>query len=117
MLLEFDQSGKDPEAYVRDRLAKKERVMGFGHRVYKTLDPRAAILQDTVEDLSEQAGQRNGINSARHPPPRRIRRAARQVRTADCRTVASGSGAVGSDAGSGRRRYRHRCGAAPAEWR
>lgn len=32
--------------------------MGFGHRVYKTLDPRAAILRDMVEELSEERGSR-----------------------------------------------------------
>src|SRR5512145_3055016 len=30
--------------YVRTLLAEKKKVMGFGHRVYKTEDPRAAIL-------------------------------------------------------------------------
>ena len=58
MLLALEQSGQEPEAYVRERLAKKERIMGFGHRVYKTLDPRAAILREMVEDLSEETGQR-----------------------------------------------------------
>ena len=58
MLLALEQSGQEPGAYVRDRLAKKERIMGFGHRVYKTLDPRAAILREMVEDLSEETGQR-----------------------------------------------------------
>lgn len=58
MLLELDQSASDAETYIRDRLAKKERIMGFGHRVYKTLDPRAAILREMVEDLSEETDQR-----------------------------------------------------------
>ncbi len=58
MLLELEQSGKDADSYVRDKLAKKERIMGFGHRVYKTLDPRAAILREMVEDLSEETAQR-----------------------------------------------------------
>ena len=58
MLLALEQSGQEPGDYVRERLAKKERIMGFGHRVYKTLDPRAAILREMVEDLSEETGQR-----------------------------------------------------------
>ena len=62
MLLEIDESGKDPAAVVREKLAKKERVMGFGHRVYKTLDPRAAILREMVEELSEERGQRKWYN-------------------------------------------------------
>ena len=58
MLLELDRQGRDPAAYVREKLDRKERIMGFGHRVYKTLDPRADILRDMVEDLSEERGTR-----------------------------------------------------------
>jgi citrate synthase len=58
MLLELDQSGRDPGGYVEDKLARKERIMGFGHRVYKTLDPRAAILREMVEELSDETGSR-----------------------------------------------------------
>jgi len=38
-------------AWVAERRAKKERIMGFGHRVYKTYDPRARILGPLVEFL------------------------------------------------------------------
>ena len=58
MLLELDQSGRDPAGYVEEKLAKKERVMGFGHRVYKTVDPRAVILREMVEDLSNETDSR-----------------------------------------------------------
>jgi citrate synthase len=58
MLLDIDSKGADPAEYVRNRLASKEKVMGFGHRVYTTMDPRAAILRDMVEDLSEEKNQR-----------------------------------------------------------
>jgi citrate synthase len=58
MLLDIDEKGADPAEYVRQRLANKEKVMGFGHRVYTTMDPRAAILRDMVEDLSEEKNQR-----------------------------------------------------------
>ncbi|NNE34237.1 MAG: citrate synthase, partial [Rhodothermales bacterium] len=37
-LLEIDREGIDPAESVRQRLARKERIMGFGHRVYKTVD-------------------------------------------------------------------------------
>ncbi|MFP4229405.1 MAG: citrate synthase [Salinivenus sp.] len=57
MLLEIDKQGADPAEYVRAKLSKGERVMGFGHRVYKTMDPRAAILRDMVQELSEEAGE------------------------------------------------------------
>ncbi|MCL5773936.1 MAG: citrate synthase [Firmicutes bacterium] len=45
---------KKPEAaekYVLERLAKHEKVMGFGHRVYKTYDPRARVLKKMAEKL------------------------------------------------------------------
>lgn len=58
MLLEIDRTGADPAEYVRERLARKERIMGFGHRVYKVLDPRAAILREMLLDLSEETGNR-----------------------------------------------------------
>ena len=43
------------EEEVRRRLAEKERIMGFGHRVYKTTDPRAAFLKERSRDLAAQA--------------------------------------------------------------
>ncbi|PSQ94787.1 MAG: citrate synthase [Bacteroidetes bacterium SW_11_64_17] len=57
MLLDIDEKGADPVAYVKERLDEDERIMGFGHRVYNTMDPRAAILRDMVKDLSEEAGE------------------------------------------------------------
>ena len=45
------------EQYVMDTLAKpKGRVMGFGHRVYRVLDPRAIILKEVSHDLAEESG-------------------------------------------------------------
>jgi len=40
------------EQYVRNALQRGERVMGFGHRVYRTLDPRAPLLRDLAEQLT-----------------------------------------------------------------
>jgi citrate synthase len=55
MLLEIE--GPDTAAqWVRDRLAAGEKVMGFGHRVYKTLDPRAPILKTLAQKLSGKGG-------------------------------------------------------------
>ncbi len=58
MLLEIDSSGADAAQYVKEKLDRKEKIMGFGHRVYKTFDPRARILRETSEDLAEERGQR-----------------------------------------------------------
>ena len=54
MLLEIDQSGESPARYVRARLARKERIMGFGHRVYRVVDPRATILQAMMQALARE---------------------------------------------------------------
>jgi len=44
------------EPWVRNALAEKRRIMGFGHRVYKQGDPRAAILKPLCEQLSQETG-------------------------------------------------------------
>src|SRR5439155_15913854 len=44
------------EEHVRDALARKQRIMGFGHRVYKGDDPRAAILRGLAQELGEHTG-------------------------------------------------------------
>ena len=44
------------ESWVRDALGRKERIMGFGHRVYKTYDPRARILKELAEGLAAETG-------------------------------------------------------------
>ena len=44
------------DAEIRARLERKERIMGFGHRVYKTWDPRAVILKRFSKQLGEEAG-------------------------------------------------------------
>ena len=52
MLRAIRASG-DPEAWVREALESGERLMGFGHRVYRVRDPRAAVLSAAAERLSE----------------------------------------------------------------
>jgi citrate synthase len=42
------------EEYVRSKLSRKEKIPGFGHRVYKNYDPRAAILKSIAEKLAEK---------------------------------------------------------------
>ena len=44
------------EPYIRNALEHKERVMGFGHRVYRTEDPRATHLRAMSEDLGKRTG-------------------------------------------------------------
>ncbi|HUG92651.1 MAG TPA: citrate/2-methylcitrate synthase [Planctomycetaceae bacterium] len=49
-------SAANAERWVRDALAQKRRIMGFGHRVYKTGDPRAVILRDYCRQLAQTGG-------------------------------------------------------------
>jgi citrate synthase len=39
------------DAWIRDAVERGERIMGFGHRVYKTDDPRSVFLRGVAEDL------------------------------------------------------------------
>ena len=48
---------ENAEAYVRDRLANHQKVMGFGHAVYRTMDPRAKVLKQMCKELGERVGQ------------------------------------------------------------
>ncbi len=50
MIEEVERTG-DAESYVKDALDKGERLMGFGHRVYRAEDPRARVLRRTARDL------------------------------------------------------------------
>jgi citrate synthase len=56
-MLEEVGSPERARSWVRERLAAKQKVMGFGHRVYKTWDPRAVILHDIAERLGRRFGE------------------------------------------------------------
>lgn len=45
------------DAYIEDQLAQKKKIMGIGHRVYKTLDPRAPHLRNMAVKLSDKLGE------------------------------------------------------------
>jgi citrate synthase len=49
-------SPAEAEAWIRAALARGERLMGFGHRVYRAYDPRAAALRKEAEGLASVAG-------------------------------------------------------------
>ncbi len=51
MIEEVEKSG-DATAYVKDLLDSGERLMGFGHRVYRAEDPRARVLRRTAKELN-----------------------------------------------------------------
>jgi citrate synthase len=54
MILEISDPAK-ADQYIKEKLARHERIMGFGHRVYKTYDPRARILKRYSQKLAEGA--------------------------------------------------------------
>jgi len=61
MLLNLEKQGDDadPVAFTKGKLDRKEKIMGFGHRVYKTFDPRAVHLRKMSKELSEETGHEN----------------------------------------------------------
>jgi citrate synthase len=59
MLLEIGASApvEKAEEAIRAKLARKEKIPGFGHRVYHTEDPRATHLREMSRDIGQRAGQ------------------------------------------------------------
>jgi citrate synthase len=57
LLYTIDKAGADPVEYVKNMLAARQKISGFGHRVYKTEDPRATHLRRMSEQLGKDAGQ------------------------------------------------------------
>ena len=53
----IEREKADPVEYVRNMLAQKKKIPGFGHRVYHTEDPRATHLRVMSRDLGESSGQ------------------------------------------------------------
>ncbi|MEO5884521.1 MAG: citrate/2-methylcitrate synthase [Candidatus Limnocylindrales bacterium] len=47
-------SAERAEAWVREALARGDRLMGFGHRVYRAYDPRAAALREVAEAMEHK---------------------------------------------------------------
>jgi len=56
MLIKIDQPER-VEPYIKKALEEHKKIMGFGHRVYKTEDPRAWHLRQMSEALGKQAGE------------------------------------------------------------
>lgn len=56
ILLAVDKAGADPVEYVGKMLAARQKISGFGHRVYKTEDPRATHLRRMSEQLGRDSG-------------------------------------------------------------
>lgn len=65
MLLAIEKQGADPVEYVKGMLAAKQKISGFGHRVYKTEDPRATHLRRMSEQLGKDAGNTRWFDMSR----------------------------------------------------
>jgi len=64
MLNEVERTG-NPDKVVADILDRRERLMGFGHRVYRAEDPRARVLRRTCKELgAPRYGDRPGAGGA-----------------------------------------------------
>ena len=72
MLLELGEtaSGERIDEFVRGKFARKEKIAGFGHRVYKTEDPRATHLR--------QMSQASWASAPAAPPGSTCRSASRR---------------------------------------
>ncbi|HVL67222.1 MAG TPA: citrate synthase [Vicinamibacterales bacterium] len=60
-----DASPEKIDQAVRDRLARKVKIPGFGHRVYRTEDPRATHLRRMSKELGEKAGNTKWFEMSR----------------------------------------------------
>ncbi len=56
LLFAIDEVGEDPVEHVKQMFATKQKISGFGHRVYHTEDPRATHLRRMSEELGKAAG-------------------------------------------------------------
>ncbi|HKJ83564.1 MAG TPA: citrate synthase [Mariprofundaceae bacterium] len=54
------------EPYLKEKLAKKAKIPGLGHRVYKTKDPRATLLQSLYDEITEKYGTDPTYDVAKH---------------------------------------------------
>jgi citrate synthase len=80
-MLDAIAASGDAAAWLAAKLAAGERLMGFGHRVYRTRDPRADVLKEAAARLGKDAGRIAFAESveaasraalARHRPGRRL---------------------------------------------
>lgn len=53
---------ENADAYIRQEMNAGRRIMGFGHRIYKVRDPRAALLSDAAEKMAQLTGDRHLLN-------------------------------------------------------
>jgi citrate synthase len=52
------------DKFLEEAMSQKTKISGFGHRVYKTMDPRAAILRDHARAVTRRAGTEHWLETA-----------------------------------------------------
>ena len=57
---------ENAERYLQDKLANKKKIAGLGHRIYKTKDPRATLLQKLYGELAKEVGEDPTYEIARY---------------------------------------------------
>jgi len=68
----------DAEAWVKEALDRGDRLMGFGHRVYRAEDPRARVLRETARDIgaprleAAEALEKAALAELKAPKPDRV---------------------------------------------
>jgi citrate synthase len=65
MVFEIGEASK-AEPFMRAKLERGERLMGFGHRVYKVRDPRADVLAHAAEEMFQADGDMRLYELAKH---------------------------------------------------
>jgi 2-methylcitrate synthase/citrate synthase II len=63
-MLQEIKSPEEAEAWVLDAIGSKKKIMGFGHREYKTGDPRAVIMTGLGAEMSEKLGDTRWYKTA-----------------------------------------------------
>jgi 2-methylcitrate synthase/citrate synthase II len=56
------QSPDAGEAWIMERLTRKEKIMGFGHRVYRSGDSRVPVMRDLARDLGQRTGHETWVD-------------------------------------------------------
>lgn len=63
-MLQAIGSLENVERFLEDAMSQKLRIHGFGHRVYKIMDPRAAILRNQAREVTRRAGTEHWLETA-----------------------------------------------------
>ncbi|MDX8479348.1 citrate synthase/methylcitrate synthase [Mesorhizobium sp. VK24D] len=78
-MLDAIEASGDAAAWLRDEIARGERIMGFGHRIYRVRDPRADVLKAVVRQLGARKEMNNRKTGSRLAFAETVEQAALEV--------------------------------------